>query len=69
MAKETMTFAEAKKIGDEAKKEYAKATTKEAIEHIVKTYGLKVGYKPIVKYLMLGQDADKAFKVYQPKAS
>jgi len=61
---EAMTFEMAKSIMVEAKTAWDKATTKAEAAEVIKNFGLKIGYKPLIHHLISGWDMDKALKVY-----
>lgn len=62
--KAPMDLATAKGILAEAKEAWEKAATRDEAGEVIKAYGLKIGYKPVIKGVILGVDPEKALKVY-----
>jgi len=59
-----MDMETAKGILADAQEAWNKAATRDEAGEVIKTYGLKIGYKPVIKGVILGQEPDKALKVY-----
>ena len=59
-----MDITEAKGILKEAQAAWNKAKTRDDAADVIKTFGRKIGYKPVVKGVILGVEPDEALKVY-----
>jgi hypothetical protein len=65
---EPMTMEKAKAIIAGAKEAWSAAETRDAAAEVIRNFGKKIGYKPLIKIILLGQDEDKVLgKIYGPK--
>jgi hypothetical protein len=64
MAFTEMTLEGAKKIAAEAKTAWDAAKTRDEGAKVIADFGVKIGYKPLIKILIKGVDPDTALAVY-----